>query len=204
MNNEHRAASDVLHDVVNEHREDTITLAQLKEALHERGFGFLMLIFSLPMTFPAIPPGMTAILAIPLAFLSVQMLIGRSSPWLPTWLGSKKMKRTTLAMVVVKTSPYLKKIERLLKQRFSFTDSKKGEKIVGLFCLICAISIANPLPATNMVPAIGIALMSLGLLSKDGVMVIAGMIVGMGGVAFGVYVTILAYVGLSMGVDLVK
>ena len=57
-----------------------------------------------------------------------------------------------------------------------------GERLVGFFCLVFSLSIAVPLPLTNFIPATGIAIMSLGLLSKDGITVIAGMIVGSCGV----------------------
>jgi len=88
-------------------------------------------------------------------------------------------------MIVERTTPYLKRVEKFLRPRFSFTASRGGEKIVGIFSLLFACSIAIPLPLTNFIPAIGITLMSLGLLSKDGVVISVGMLIG----TIGVFIT---------------
>jgi len=182
MPQEDKAASEVLTGVVQQSTSDDISFAEIKLALHERGFGLLMLVFAL-ITLP-LPPGLTVLAAIPLLFFSVQMILGVDSPWLPSWIGRRRIKRRTLALMVEKASPHLRKVERLLRPRFSYASSRTGEKIVGVFCLLFSMSIAIPLPFTNFIPAIGIALMSLGLLSKDGVVITIGMIVGMGGVMF--------------------
>lgn len=181
------SASDVLHNVVHNNTGDRITFQEIKLALHERGFGLLMLIFALPLSIPLpVPPGLTTVASLPLFLFSTQMVLGFDSPWLPKWIGRKTIKRTTLAMVIEKTSPYLKKIERLMRPRLTFAGSRRGEKIVGLLCLMFTVSIAIPLPLTNFIPALGIVIMSLGLLSKDGVIVILGTMVG----AFGVGITL--------------
>jgi hypothetical protein len=130
-----------------------------------------------------LPPGATALPSIPLLLFSLQMIMGMNSPWVPHWLGNKRIKRQTLAKIIEKGSPYLQRVERFLRPRFSFTSSISGEKLVGIFYLLFATSIAVPLPLTNFIPATGIAVMSLGLLSKDGITTIIGMIIGSLGVA---------------------
>jgi len=160
---------------------------KLKKRLFKNGFGLLMLIVVLPNCVPIpIPPGGSTLFSIPLLFLAVQMLVGMESPWLPKWLSERKIERKTLAKAVSKASPKLKKVEKLLKPRFAFANSAFGEKLVGFFWLIFAVSIAVPLPMTNFLPGIGILLMSLGLLSKDGLFIISGILVGL----FGVFVTV--------------
>jgi hypothetical protein len=186
------AASDMLQGVVNNHQSDRVSFADLKTALHERGFGLLMLIFALPISLPLpLPPGATFLPALPLILFSVQMIMGMDSPWLPKYIGEKSLKRTTLAFIIEKAAPYLKKIERHLKPRFSFASSRTGEKIIGLAALIFSICIMIPLPFTQMVPAMGISIMSLGLLSKDGITIVAGMVIGMIGAGITTIIIIL-------------
>ncbi len=184
MKKEQRSASDVLEGVVRDNLADYISLREIKISLHERGFGLLMIIFALPLSIPLpLPPGATFIPALPLVWFSIQMLQGVDSPWLPNWIAKKKIKRETVALIIEKGAPYLKKIEKLLRARFPFASSRKGERLVGLFCLIFSISILIPLPFTNLIPAVGIVLMSLGLLSKDGIVIALGMILGSIGIA---------------------
>lgn len=179
-------ASDLLTNVVTNHTADSITLLELKLALHERGFGILMVLFVIPCCLPVpVPPGVPLIFSIPLLFLSFQMILGYPAPWLPRWVAKKSIKRTTLAFMIEKSAPVLRRIEHFLRPRLSFASTKRGERVVGLFIFIFAAIIALPLPLpfSNFVPGIGILIMSLGLLGKDGLMILLGMLVGTVGCA---------------------
>lgn len=179
MKAEKRNASDLLEGVVRDHRADVITIGELKTALHERGFGFLMMIFALPLCLPIpVPPGYTTIFAIPLLFFSVQMLFGMDSPWIPKWLARVKIKRSTLAAIVQKGAPWLRRLEKLLHPRWYFASTPAGEKFIGFFCFLYAASISLPLPLTNFPPAVGIVVLSLGLMGKDGFYIIVGNLIG--------------------------
>ena len=177
-------ASELLKDVMRNHNGDSITLLEIKNALHERGFGILMVIFVIPCCLPVpVPPGVPLIFSIPLIFLSLQMLLGLDTPWLPKWLGAKSLKRKTLVTMVEKAAPILHRIERFLHPRLEFASTKKAERVLGGLILILAVIVALPLPLpfSNFVPGIGILIMSLGLMSKDGLMIMIGGIVGVAG-----------------------
>ncbi len=175
--NKNRATSDVLQDITNHSSNDTMTLFEIKVALHERGFAFLMLLFALPLSIPIpVPPGYTTVLSIPLIIFSIQLILGMDSPWLPNWVGKRSIKRKTLAMVIEKTAPILRKIEKLTRRRFPIFNNMIGEKIFSIISFICAISIAIPLPLTNFIPAQGIALMSFSILNQDGIVGFLGIL----------------------------
>ncbi|MEY2393322.1 exopolysaccharide biosynthesis protein [Wolbachia endosymbiont of Tettigetta isshikii] len=179
-----KLASDILKEVAdtNNANSDKVTLFDIKTALHERGFGILMIIFSLPLSVPIpVPPGYTTILSIPIILFSLQLLLGFDYPWMPHWLERKSFQRSTLALMVEKTSPALRKIEKFMKPRMSFIFCGPGEKILAFIMLLCALSIAIPLPLTNFIPAIGITLISLGVMSRDGLLSILGILVSLCG-----------------------
>lgn len=187
-------ASDLLEAVVARYEADGITLGELNHALHERGFGLLLAIFALPLCLPIpVPPGYTTIFAVPLVFLSVQMLFGMDAPWLPKWLARCQLKRTTLAAFVEKGAPFLRRIEKLLRPRWSFASTRTGEKVVGGFVLLFAVSIALPLPLTNFLPAVGIVVTALGLMGKDGFYMLIGLLVGLFGLVITALVIILGH-----------
>ena len=174
------AASDLLTQVITQNiNNDIITFNELKSSLSERSFGFLLLVFSLPII--VVPPGLTMLACIPVSLISIQMFLGYHTPWLPSWLGNRSIKRKTLASIIEKVSPVLYKIERVTRARLYFISSRNGEKVFGAFASLYSLSIAVPLPLTNLLPAIGIALMSIGLISRDGLLIILGMIVGLVG-----------------------
>ena len=77
----------------------------------------------------------------------------------------------------------MRKIETLLRPRISFASSETGEKILGTLCFLFSLCVAIPLPWTNFIPGYGIMIMALGLLSRDGVVMLIGACVGMAGAA---------------------
>lgn len=179
-----RPASELLTLMMRHNKTDTISLREIKESLHERGFGILMVLFVIPCCLPVpVPPGVPLIFSIPIMFLSVQMFMGLDSPWLPKWLAKKSFKRSSLAYMVEKAAPILRKIEILLRPRLPFASTRKGERVIGfmIFFLSLVIALPLPIPFSNFIPGIGILVMSLGLLSKDGLVIILGMIMGLFG-----------------------
>ncbi|QHD65002.1 exopolysaccharide biosynthesis protein [Neorickettsia findlayensis] len=194
--------SDVLESVVVHGVTDSITLFEIKHALHERGFALLLLLFSLPLSIPLpVPPGYTTVLSIPILFFSVQIILGCDSPWLPKFLGEKSMKRKSLAFLIEKTVPILRKVEKFTRPRFPILNNAFGERIYGVISLMCAISIAIPLPLTNFIPAGGIVLMSLGVLNRDGIISILGVVTSFAGLFISALVIIL---GQKMVIELLS
>lgn len=199
MENNNRPTSEYLALVVVENKNETMTIGDLKRLLHERGFGILMAIAALPLCLPIpVPPGYTTFFSIPLFIFSIQMILGMSAPWLPIWLENKEIKRTSLEKLVAKANPWLKKIEHRMQPRMTYISIRTWERIIGIFAFVFALSIALPIPMTNFPPGWGILIMSLGLLSKDGLTIIIGMIIGTIGVGITMVILALIWMGMSM------
>lgn len=172
----------VIEDVVNKSSADRIPVRDLVEAMDAIGFGLVMMIFAFGIVIP-LPPPFPSIISIPLAIFSLQMALGYSAPKLPKRFSDLSVKRSVLAMLVQKSSPYIRRVERILKPRFSFMTYGIMERIIGVFTLIFSISIFLPIPLSNFIPGLGILIISFGLLGKDGLIVIIGIIVGSIGIA---------------------
>ena len=171
--------SEFLRQVVRSKKADAITVDEIKVSLNERGFGILMTIFALPLSIP-IPyiPGLTTILALPLLIFSSQLLLGIKYPWLPKWILKKTIKRSFIALLIIKSSPIMKKIEKILRHRLEAVTEDTGARIIGFFAFLFSLAIALPLPLTNLLPSFGILLMSFGMLGKDGLIAIIGILTG--------------------------
>ncbi|MCO6434081.1 exopolysaccharide biosynthesis protein, partial [Nitrosomonas nitrosa] len=84
MENKERNTSELLLQVVVQSTNDKMSVTEIKNSLHERGFGILLAIAALPICLPIpVPPGYTTFFSIPLFIFSVQMIWGMKSPWLP-------------------------------------------------------------------------------------------------------------------------
>lgn len=128
-------------------------------------------------------PGISTITGIPLAVIAFQMLIGLPRAYLPRWLGQRSLHADNFRRLVEKSAPLLQKTERVLKPRWPALTSIAGERSVGAFCLLMALVLALPIPFGNLLPAIAVVLIALGLIEKDGLVVTLGFVVGALGLA---------------------
>ena len=173
-------ASETLKKIGAKPEEGNTKIAELMEDFHENGILFAMIFFALPVAIPLpYPPGFTTIMGTPLIILSIQMLIGSKKVRLPEKVNQYELKNTTLRTISNKIVPIVEGIEKYMKPRTDFAKSVYCEQFVGFISLICAISVAIPLPLTNAIPALGITVMSLGLLSRDGIIIILGFIISL-------------------------
>ncbi len=201
MSDAPRPISKVLQDLQKTLPKEKVCMFDLLEALHERGFGFLLFIFALPAALPLPGLGVNLIIAAPLVFLTAQQAMGRHSIWIPEKMKYKSISRKRFEAMLNATLPFITKIEVLVRPRLGLITQGMFSHLIGLFGLIMALSVCIPLPLTNTVPAFGIALMALGVIMRDGLAVLVGAIIGLLWVAMLGYVLI--FIGTE-GLDAVK
>jgi hypothetical protein len=85
------------------------------------------------------------------------------------------MDRAHFASVVQRVAPWLARAERLLRPRLAVLARPPFEYAVGGVCLFLSLILFLPIPMGNMPPAIAICLLSLAILERDGVWVLAGL-----------------------------
>ena len=183
-------ATQVIEDVVNNSSSDRVPIRDLIAAMDSVGFGLAIMIFAFGIIIP-LPPPFPSIISIPLVIFSLQMVMGYSAPKLPKRFAKLSVKRSVLAMLVQKSSPYIRKVERILRPRLLFMTSALAERVIGLFILIFATFILFPMPLSNFIPGLGILIISFGLLGRDGVVVIFGIMVGVTGLAISISAVLL-------------
>jgi hypothetical protein len=169
--------SQVLSAIAADPVRDAIAVNDLITLLGGRGRAGLILLFALPNVLPA-PPGISGVLGLPLLYLSFQMMLGRV-PWLPKFIGRRSVPRDRFALLVDTAAPWLARAERLLRPRWSWLVNHRAERVIGAFCLLLAAVLALPIPFGNMLPALAISLIALGVLERDGLWVMIGTVTGL-------------------------
>ncbi|WP_454285986.1 exopolysaccharide biosynthesis protein [Rhizobium arsenicireducens] len=164
--------SDILTSIAGDESRERVSIGDIFEAMGDRAFGALMLIFALPNTMPT-PPGTSALTGAPLVFLSAQLMLGQT-PWLPRIIADRSMARSDFASIVSRISPWLARGERMLRPRLDIFIYPPAEYLIGLLCLILSVILALPIPLGNILPAIAICLFSFGILERDGLCVLLG------------------------------
>lgn len=169
--------SERLSALATEASDTSVTLDWILEQLHERAFGLFLLVLALPCCIPFLY-GVPQIVALPLMFVSAQILIGRKTPWLPRNLGARRVTGASLATLAGRAGPWLRRIEALSRPRLSALTRHPLDRLVGLALVVFSASILVPLPGTNTVPGIGVVIVAMGLLQRDGILVLLGSLLG--------------------------
>ena len=173
-NSGRQALSSVLLALGNDTSHERISVADLLKAMGDRALAALLFVFALPNVLPT-PPGTSTLLGAPLVFLAAQLALGRR-PWLPALIAKRSMSRDDFRTLVRRTLPWLVRAERLLRPRASGFALAPMEYVVGFICLLLAVVLVLPIPFGNMLPALAICLMALGILERDGLWVVAGLV----------------------------
>ncbi len=191
-----RCISEVFIDFQKSLNTPTISVADMIKAMHERGFGFLLLVFATPMALPIpVPPGINILLASPLVLLTAQQALGREDVWLPRFIQSKSFSREKMEGMLEKIIPLMTKLEVLFKPRLEFVTTGIFSHFIGFLGLIMALTVCIPVPLTNTVPSLGIALMAVGVIMRDGLAVLTGAMIGIA------WVTLITLTVIFLGVE---
>lgn len=151
---------------------ERISIGDLLAALGDRATAALMFIFAFPNVLPT-PPGTSTILGAPLIFLAAQLMLGRA-PWLPVFVAKRSMTRADFSTLVKRIVPWLVRAESLLRPRLAGLARPPMEYLIGSLSLLLAVVLVLPIPLGNMLPALAISLLALGVLERDGLWVLAG------------------------------
>jgi hypothetical protein len=168
--------SEILAQLAGDETRDRISVADILAAMKDRAIAALILVFALPNCLP-VPPGTSAILGVPLIFLTVQLMFGWK-PWLPQLIAARSMTRSDFATMMSKANPWITKAERMLKPRLTMFAAPPAERLLGGLCLVLALVLALPIPLGNMLPALALSIIAFGILEKDGGWTIAGTAIG--------------------------
>jgi hypothetical protein len=164
-----------LAQIVKETNDERLSFTELAAQLDSRAWGGLLFIFAAINVLP-LPPGTSVFFAIPLMIVSVQMVLGRSSPWFPARIDRRGVKKTELERLIAKITGLEARIERVLKPRMASLTAPTATRLIGVACFLLAILAAIPIPLFHMAPAAAILLFGLALIYRDGVVVIVAAI----------------------------
>ena len=167
--------------------DDVVTLRSVMAGLGESLFGMLLLIATLPAFLPI--PGLAGALSGPLVSLvGLQLLLGMHRPWLPRIVANRGPRRGTLARFGRRVSPWLGRLERLVRPRLpGMIDHPAATMATGLLLVLLGVLLALPIPFTNYVFGILLLAFAFALLERDGALMLVAWAAGVAAIAvFGV------------------
>lgn len=120
-------------------------------------------------------------------YISVQIILRKKVILLPKMIRNLSIKKQTLTNIIDKILPTILKLESKTKNRLLFFFVKKYLNLLRIFMLIISIVIMIPIPLSGTIPAISLLLLLFGILNKDGLIVLIGLIIGV----IGIFITTL-------------
>jgi hypothetical protein len=162
------------------------TVGGLIEVFEEKSFALL---FVLLLGVPALPlptGGVTHVFELIAIVLALQLVAGRKTIWLPRrWcrleLAGPKRERFLTGLLRL-----IRRLEGVSHPRLAFLfEHRASNAVVGLLVtgFSAAAFVAPPFTGLDTLPALGVVVLSLGVLLEDAAVVTAGILVGLGGIA---------------------
>jgi hypothetical protein len=200
-----RLSSELQRFFFEEDRPDSVTLNDVLQIAGERIFGFLFVLLSLPSALPIPAPGYSVPFGVVLFILAVQLIMGRTRPWLPEKMLNRAIALHQIQGVLKAGLPWLQKIEAISRPRLTpVCTSLTGRVVIGVAIALMATSMMIPIPLTNTLPAMGIFVTGFGLLDDDGAISLGGLTLCLMGLTLTSSVLIFGYTAVKTGIEFVK
>jgi hypothetical protein len=176
------------------------TLGSLIELFEEKSFA---LVFVLLLGVPALPlptGGATHVFEIIAALLALQLIAGRDEIWLPERWRGLQLAGPRQQRFIRGLMRMIRRLERISRPRLRFLFGHRLSNIVfGALVLggSAGAFLAPPFTGLDTLPALGVVLLSLGVLLEDIVVVLAALVVGAAGVILEIVLGEAAISGIS-------
>ena len=184
--------SHLLTSIINDIHGDTITLRKLLERCGREGMLLVCAIACLPFLIPVSIPGVSTVFGAAIVLLSTALFLDRL-PWLPQRILDKDLDANKLKPVLHKGVGMVGKLDRWLQPRWSGLTTSPMQRVNSAVLVFGGLLLRAPLgliPVSNTGPAVGILLLTVGMMQRDGVFVLLGYL---GHVLTVVYFGVLAY-----------
>ncbi|WP_155859904.1 exopolysaccharide biosynthesis protein [Kordiimonas gwangyangensis] len=154
---------------------DEISVNALIEALNSRGFGPLLIGPALITILPTgAIPGMPDVCALIVILMSLQILFRRKHPWIPKRLAEFSFSRDKFLSALEKAKPYTRRVDKVIYPRLKYFAREEFEPVIAVMAILLSvcIMIMGFIPFLAALPASGILFLGLGLVGRDGLMLV--------------------------------
>lgn len=162
------------------------TVGSLIDVFGEKSFALL---FVLLLGVPALPlptGGATHAFEAIAMVLALQLLIGRRTIWLPRRWRDRTLAGGKRDRLVQRLLHVIRWLERWSRPRARFLfGNRAGNFVFGALVLVGSVAafVAPPFSLLDTLPALGVVVLSIGVLLEDVLIASAGIVIGAGGVA---------------------
>ena len=158
---------------------DEVRVADVLDDFGARSFGpFIMIPAMLEITPVGGIPGVPTVLALFIALIAVQLLIGRDHVWMPQFVQRRAVGSKKLHKAVGKLKGMANFLDRHSKGRLEGLTKGTAIKLVAavIIALCCTVPPLEFLPFASTIPMLAIAVLGLALTVRDGALLLGSLL----------------------------
>lgn len=188
--------SDALRRLLSEADGRPMRIREMMDILQGRSLQMMIALLSLPFLAPVSIPGLSLLFGLAVAVCGLRIGFGLK-PWLPEKILNRQISYRTLEKMIRAGCKFHERLEKIIRPRLSFLLAGPGMVMfAGLAIAAAGLVLSLPIPPffplTNTIPGFAIMFFALGLMERDGVLVLLGHILAVVSV---VYVVLIALLG---------
>ncbi|MFN4271604.1 MAG: exopolysaccharide biosynthesis protein [Aliihoeflea sp.] len=172
--------SDVLDQLEDAGDGETVSVGDIVKEIGGDAFGPLLLVPALFLVTPVSGvPGMPSIGSLLISLIAIQIVLGRDTLWLPGFLRRREMKKQRLD----KALSWLRKpagwIDRISSERLIVLTQRPWIMLPASLCALMVLLAPafETVPFSVSIAAGAVALFALGMVARDGIMVLVALLV---------------------------
>src|SRR5690554_5229403 len=171
---------------------ETVTLRELMAAIGEQGLLLLCALATLPFLIPVSIPGVSTVFGAAIVLLAVAVTLNRA-PWLPARILDRQLDAAKLLPALRKGVKLVSRIDAWVRPRALAMTAGRMTVVNGCVLVFGGLLLMAPfglIPFSNTAPAVGILLLTIGMIQRDGLFVLLGYL---GTVLTVIYFSVLLY-----------
>lgn len=157
-------------------RGDSVSIGDALDQFGHRSFGPFMLI---PAVLELTPiggvPGVPTFLAVFIAFVALQLAVGRDHIWMPDFVQNRSVSAEKLHKIDMRLEKIAVKLDRWFVRRLQLLTGPFAARLAaGLVILLCcSVPPLEVIPFASSAPMLAIAAIGLALTVRDGLLMVA-------------------------------
>ncbi|MGM8910310.1 exopolysaccharide biosynthesis protein [Psychrobacter sp. 1U1] len=164
-----------------------VDIGDIMDTLNSKGFGSLIFAPALIAIMPTGGiPGVPTVCGVIIILISIQMLFGKERPWLPQFVDNISFDEDKLHKGVNIASKATRWIDKVVKPRLKSLTSNKAKKVAAALCIFAALAMIplELMPFAVMIPAASVILFAIALITEDGYVFLAGLLLNLATIYF--------------------
>jgi hypothetical protein len=156
-----------------EGQDDTVPFGHILDVHGNQALGAILVIVSIPALLPSTGIPIGTVMSLGMFAIAIAMFFGRQEVRLPQKLMDMKLAPTTAQKFLNGLAKLYGRIERISKPRMNFMVSETAQRWLSLKVFLLAVIIFMPIPFGNTLPAAALLTLGIGLMFRDGAIVVA-------------------------------